>query len=204
MFRKVKKRHSSSSSQSSEISTKSKSVDSSLGGLSRSSTVASLDTDSTKSSGNSAASESCAEFRVKYVGAIEKLEFDMSKTLYDPLDLINYIDAAQQDGRLPYVPGDEEVVLGVSKYGVKVASIDQCYVLHRHPLYLIVRMLCYDDGLGAGKNLLALNTTDAKQQGCNIWVYQCSCAEQAQAICKVLSSSFDCVLTSQKSSREVV
>lgn len=153
MFRKVKKRHSSSSSQSSEISTKSKvseqhahshecydgatfsscsqrsrvsdstqSVDSSLGGLSRSSTVASLDTDSTKSSGQSTntmksstccffplltdysdlrprkgngTSETCAEFRVKYVGAIEKLQFDMSRSLQEPLDLINYIDAAQ-------------------------------------------------------------------------------------------------------------
>lgn len=153
MFRKGKKRHSSSSSQSSEISTKSKvvnntsmqtraslrfikaalsnvsvslqSVDSSLGGLSRSSTVASLDTDSTKSSGQldfllkfwsslavyfsnwcffccccflsigNNTSETCAEFRVKYVGAIEKLKFDMSKTLQEPLDLINYIDAAQ-------------------------------------------------------------------------------------------------------------
>lgn len=47
-------------------------------------------------------------------------------------------------------------------------------MLHRHPLYLIVRMLCYDDGLGAGKNLLALKTTDAEQEECNIWVYQCS------------------------------
>ncbi|XP_062862954.1 integrin beta-1-binding protein 1 [Trichomycterus rosablanca] len=198
MFRKVKKRHSSSSSQSSEISTKSKSVDSSLGGLSRSSTVASLDTDSTKSSGNSA-SEACSEFRVKYVGAIEKLDFEMSKTLQEPLDLVSYIDAAQQNGKLPFVPGEEEVILGVSKYGVRVASVDQCVVLHRHPLYLIVRMLCYDDGLGAGKNLLALSTTDAKQQEFNIWVYQCSNAEQAQAICKVLSASFDCALTSEKS-----
>uniref|UniRef100_A0A3P8U373 Integrin beta 1 binding protein 1 n=1 Tax=Amphiprion percula TaxID=161767 RepID=A0A3P8U373_AMPPE len=150
MFRKVKKRHSSSSSQSSEISTKSKSVDSSLGGLSRSSTVASLDTDSTKSSGQwNSTSETCAEFRVKYVGSIEKLQFDMSKTLQEPLDLINYIDAAQQDGKLPFVPGEEEMVLGVSKYGVKVASLDQC--------------------------------------------------EQAQSICKVLSASFDCALTSDKS-----
>uniref|UniRef100_A0A1A8F3L1 Integrin beta-1-binding protein 1 n=1 Tax=Nothobranchius korthausae TaxID=1143690 RepID=A0A1A8F3L1_9TELE len=198
MFRKVKKRHSSSSSQSSEISTKSKSVDSSLGGLSRSSTVASLDTDSNKSSGNSA-SETCAEFRVKYVGAIENLEFEMSKTLQEPLDLINYIDAAQQDGKLPFVPEDEEMVLGVSKYGVKVASVDQCDVLHRHPLYLIVRMLCYDDGLGAGKNLLALKTTDTKQEECSIWVYQCSSSEQAQAICKVMSTSFDCFLSSDKS-----
>ncbi|KAM8913282.1 integrin beta-1-binding protein 1 isoform 3-T3 [Spinachia spinachia] len=184
MFRKVKKRHSSSSSQSSEISTKSKSVDSSLGGLSRSSTVASLDTDSKSS-----------EFRVKYVGVIEKLQFDMSKTLQEPVDLINYVDAAQQNGKLPFVPGDEERILGVSKYGVKVASLDQCDVLHRHPLYLIVRMLCYDDGLGAGKNLLALKTTDAKQEECSIWVYQCSSSEQAQSICKVLSASFDCALT---------
>ncbi|XP_013886337.1 integrin beta-1-binding protein 1 isoform X2 [Austrofundulus limnaeus] len=198
MFRKVKKRHSSSSSQSSEISTKSKSVDSSLGGLSRSSTVASLDSDSNKSSGNSA-SETCAEFRVKYVGSIENLEFAMSKTLQEPLDLINYIDAAQQDGELPFVPGDEEMVLGVSKYGIKVASVDQCDVLHRHPLYLIVRMLCYDDGLGAGKNLLALKTTDTKQEECSIWVYQCSSSEQAQSICKVLSTSFDCALSSDKS-----
>ncbi|XP_014860196.1 PREDICTED: integrin beta-1-binding protein 1 [Poecilia mexicana] len=197
MFRKVKKRHSSSSSQSSEISTKSKSVDSSLGGLSRSSTVASLDTDSNKSSGNNA-SEACAEFRVKYVGAIENLQFEMSKTLQEPLDLISYIDAAQQDGKLPFVPGDEEMVLGVSKHGVKVASVDQCDVLHRHPLYLIVRMLCYDDGLGAGKNLLALKTTDTKQQQCSIWVYQCSSSEQAQNICKVLSASFDCALSSNK------
>ncbi|XP_054909180.1 integrin beta-1-binding protein 1 [Poeciliopsis prolifica] len=197
MFRKVKKRHSSSSSQSSEISTKSKSVDSSLGGLSRSSTVASLDTDSNKSSGNNA-SETCAEFRVKYVGSIENLQFEMSKTLQEPLDLISYIDAAQQDGKLPFVPGDEEMVLGVSKHGVKVASVDQCDVLHRHPLYLIVRMLCYDDGLGAGKNLLALKTTDTKQQRCSIWVYQCSSSEQAQNICKVLSASFDCALSSNK------
>ncbi|KAM9786393.1 integrin beta-1-binding protein 1 isoform 1-T1 [Syngnathus typhle] len=223
MFRKVKKRHSSSSSQSSEISTKSKSVDSSLGGLSRSSTVASLDTDSTKSSGQfdciirtfysitplplmpkcttslgNNSSETCAEFRVKYVGAIEKLQFDMSKMLQEPLDLINYIDAAQQDGKLPFVPGDKEMILFVSKHGVKVASLDQCDVLHRHPLYLIVRMLCYDDGLGAGKNLLALKTTDPEQEGCTIWVYQCSSSEQAQSICKVLSASFDCVLASDK------
>lgn len=40
-------------------------------------------------------SETCAEFRVKYLGAVEKLDFEMSKTLQEPLDLISYIDAAQ-------------------------------------------------------------------------------------------------------------
>lgn len=57
-----------------------------------------------------------------------------------------------------------------------IDSLSSQDVLHRHPLYLIVRMLCYDDGLGAGKNLLALKTTDAEQQQCSIWVYQCSSA----------------------------
>lgn len=40
-------------------------------------------------------SDTCAEFRVKYVGAIENLNLDESKTLEGPLDLINYIDVAQ-------------------------------------------------------------------------------------------------------------
>ncbi|KAM4903042.1 integrin beta-1-binding protein 1 isoform 1-T3 [Sylvia borin] len=241
MFRKGKKRHSSSSSQSSEISTKSKSVDSSLGGLSRSSTVASLDTDSTKSSGQSNSnSDTCAEFRVKYVGAIEKLKYNESQSLEGPLDLINYIDVAQvwginplsrkpvqvsgqplseemppnvqsplnvfhitlrdwQDGKLPFVPGEEEFIMGVSKYGIKVSTSDQYDVLHRHALYLIVRMVCYDDGLGAGKSLLALKTTDAASEECSLWVYQCNSLEQAQAICKVLSTAFDSVLMSEKS-----
>nr|XP_020767701.1 integrin beta-1-binding protein 1 [Odocoileus virginianus texanus] len=199
MFRKGKKRHSSSSSQSSEISTKSKSVDSSLGGLSRSSTVASLDTDSTKSSGQSNNnSDTCAEFRIKYVGAIEKLKLSEGKSLEGPLDLINYIDVAQQDGKLPFVPLEEEFIMGVSKYGIKVSTSDQYDVLHRHALYLIIRMVCYDDGLGAGKSLLALKTTDASNQEYSLWVYQCNSLEQAQAICKVLSTAFDSVLTSEK------
>ncbi|XP_020943530.1 integrin beta-1-binding protein 1 isoform X1 [Sus scrofa] len=199
MFRKGKKRHSSSSSQSSEISTKSKSVDSSLGGLSRSSTVASLDTDSTKSSGQSNNnSDTCAEFRIKYVGAIEKLKLSEGKSLEGPLDLINYIDVAQQDGKLPFVPLEEEFIMGVSKYGIKVSTSDQYDVLHRHALYLIIQMVCYDDGLGAGKSLLALKTTDASHEEYSLWVYQCSSLEQAQAICKVLATAFDSVLTSEK------
>lgn len=46
--------------------------------------------------------------------------------------------------------------------------------MHRHALYLIIRMVCYDDGLGAGKSLLALKTTDASNEEYSLWVYQCS------------------------------
>ncbi|XP_065487137.1 integrin beta-1-binding protein 1 isoform X2 [Caloenas nicobarica] len=214
MFRKGKKRHSSSSSQSSEISTKSKSVDSSLGGLSRSSTVASLDTDSTKSSGQSNSnSDTCAEFRVKYVGAIEKLKSSESKSLEGPLDLINYIDVAQVKRSLLWefpntalkfqhlisiVPGRKGFLCIHTKNPV-VYDFGEKDVLHRHALYLIVRMVCYDDGLGAGKSLLALKTTDAASEECSLWVYQCNSLEQAQAICKVLSTAFDSVLMSEKS-----
>ncbi|XP_044519562.1 integrin beta-1-binding protein 1 isoform X3 [Gracilinanus agilis] len=144
-------------------------------------------------------SDTCAEFRIKYVGAIEKLKLSDGKSLEGPLDLINYIDVAQQDGKLPFVPLEEEFIMGVSKYGIKVSTSDQYDVLHRHALYLIIRMVCYDDGLGAGKSLLALKTTDASSEECSLWVYQCNSLEQAQAICKVLATAFDSVLTSEKS-----
>ncbi|XP_025053382.1 integrin beta-1-binding protein 1 isoform X1 [Alligator sinensis] len=220
MFRKGKKRHSSSSSQSSEISTKSKSVDSSLGGLSRSSTVASLDTDSTKSSGQSNSnSDTCAEFRVKYVGAIEKLKLEESKNLEGPLDLINYIDVAQMESYLLFLAKRSllwEFPNMVLKSQHQISMSQMCHrscyqghkissatwlqdVLHRHALYLIVRMVCYDDGLGAGKSLLALKTTDASYEEFSLWLYQCNSLEQAQALCKVLSTAFDSVLTSEKS-----
>ncbi|XP_036191395.1 integrin beta-1-binding protein 1-like [Myotis myotis] len=175
------------------------SVDSSLGGLSRSSTVASLDKDSPKSSGQSNNnSDTCAEFRIRYVGAIEKLKLSKGKNLEGPLDLLNYIDVPQQDGKLPFVPLEEEVIMGVSKYGIKVSTPDQYDVLHRHALYLIIRMVCYDDGLRAGKSLLALKTTDASNEEVSLWVYQCSSLEQAQAICKVLSTAFDSMLMAEK------
>ncbi|XP_069584171.1 integrin beta-1-binding protein 1 isoform X1 [Ranitomeya imitator] len=173
-----------------------RSVDSSLGGLSRSSTVASLDTDSTKSFGQASSnSEPCAEFKVKYVGSIERVKPEESKTLQGSLDLINYIDVAQQDGKLPFVPSDEDFIMVVSKYGIKVMTLDQYDVLHRHPLYLVVSMVCYDDGLVPGKSLLALKTKDASEDQCSLWVYQCANLEHAQSICKVLSTAFDSVLT---------
>ncbi|KAJ8782140.1 hypothetical protein J1605_010401 [Eschrichtius robustus] len=129
MFRKDRKRQSSSSSQNSEISTKSKSVDSNLGGLSRSSTVTSLDIDSTQSSVQSNShSDTCAEFRIKYVGAIEKLKLSEGKSLEGQLDLINYIDVTQQDGKSSFVPLEEEFIMVVSKYGIKVSTSDQ-YVI---------------------------------------------------------------------------
>lgn len=40
-------------------------------------------------------SDTCAEFRIKYVGAIEKLKLSEGKGLEGPLELINYIDVAQ-------------------------------------------------------------------------------------------------------------
>ena len=126
MFQKDRKRQSSSSSQNSEISTKSKSVDSNFGGLSRSSTVTSLDIDPTQSSVQSNShSDTCAEFRIKYVGAIEKLKLSEGKSLEGQLDLINYIDVTQQDGKLSFVPLEEEFIMVVSKYGIKVSTSDQ-------------------------------------------------------------------------------
>ena len=50
----------------------------------------------------------------------------------------------------------------------------------------------------AGKSLLALKTTDVNDEEYSLWVYQYNSLEQAQAICKVLSTAFNTVLTSEK------
>ena len=86
----------------------------------------------------------------------------------------------------------------VTKFGIEVSTSDQYDVLHGYALYLIIHMVCYDDDLGAGKSLLALKTTDANNEEYSLWVYQCNSLEQAQAICKVLSTAFNTVLTSEK------
>lgn len=73
--------------------------------------MASLDIDYTQSSVQSNShSDTCAEFLMKYVGAIEKLKLSEGKSLEGRLDLINYIDVTQQDGKLSFVPLEEEFI----------------------------------------------------------------------------------------------
>uniref|UniRef100_A0A8C6DTQ8 Uncharacterized protein n=1 Tax=Moschus moschiferus TaxID=68415 RepID=A0A8C6DTQ8_MOSMO len=95
-----------------EISTKGKSVDSSLRGLSRSSKVANLDTSSTKTSEQSNNnSDTCADLFKKYIDAIEKLKLSEGKSLEGPLELINYIDVTQKDKKFVLawrIPGTRE------------------------------------------------------------------------------------------------
>lgn len=86
----------------------------------------------------------------------------------------------------------------VTKFGIEVSTSDQYDVLHGCALYLIIQMVCYGDDLGAGKSLLALKTTDVNNEEYSLWVYQYNSLEQAQAICKVLSTAFNTVLTSEK------
>uniref|UniRef100_A0A8C4QUM3 Integrin beta-1-binding protein 1 n=1 Tax=Eptatretus burgeri TaxID=7764 RepID=A0A8C4QUM3_EPTBU len=198
MFRKGKKRHSSNSSQSSEVSTKSKSIDSSLGGLSRSSTVGSLDTDSAASSGTASSTVNIAEFRVRYLGVLEHARTEYG-VLHGPADIINCIDLTQQSGRLPFVASEEEVIFIVTKHGIKVTAADRLDVLQRLPLYLIMRMVCFDDGFGMGKHLLAVKTTEPSETDVSLWIYQCSSLEQGQAMCRALSSLFDSTLRTEKS-----
>lgn len=112
MFQKDKKQHNSSNSQSRKISTKGKSVDPSFGGLSWSSKVENLDTNSTKTSGQSNNnSDTCAGFMKKYIDAIEKLKHSEGKSLEGPLELINYIDVTQKDKKLPFIPLEEEFTM---------------------------------------------------------------------------------------------
>lgn len=45
-------------------------------------------------------------------------------------------------------------------------------------------MVCYDDGLGAGKSLLALKTTDSNSEEYSLWIYQCNSLVRFMCILK--------------------
>ena len=38
---------------------------------------------------------------------------------------MSFIFTLKQDGKLPFVPLEEEFIMGVSKYGIKVSTSDQ-------------------------------------------------------------------------------
>lgn len=62
----------------------------------------------------------CVEFQIKCGGAIKTLKLSQRKCLEGPLDLINYIDVAEQDEKLPLVLPEEKFIMGVSKCDISI------------------------------------------------------------------------------------
>jgi len=100
---------------------------------------------SSKSSGESANKSKNLKFEVscKLIGRIDHVIRDGQQE--GSLDLINVIDVAQCEERLPLAPGGEELKLLIDKNGVRLFGTSKQDPLLRVPLYKIERIVTYDD-----------------------------------------------------------
>lgn len=145
---------------------------------------------STKSSGQSNNnSDTCAEFRIKYVGAMDKQKLSEGKNLERPLDLINHLDVTRQDAKSPFAPPEEELVVGASKYGIRVSASEQQDVLlghaHIQSSGWCVRVVTRRQGTPYWLWRARMQTTKAPQSLC-----ACEC-NTSTGTCRALPSASD-------------
>jgi len=102
---------------------------------------------SSKSSGDSSKSKNLTfEVSVKLIGQLKHVTHN-HVIQEGSLDLINVIDIAQCEERLPLTPSGEELKLVIDKNGLRLFGSSKQEPLLRVPLYKIERIVTYDDGI---------------------------------------------------------
>nr|CAB3257356.1 integrin beta-1-binding protein 1-like [Phallusia mammillata] len=125
------------------------------------------------------------EFSLKTIGKL----VDLEGLAEGPLEVINAIDCAQQEEELPFLPTAGEVCLSISVNGIKICSGVQRGVIERIPLYMVERLVTYEEGI-AGNTILAIKTVLHKSgmdDDYIIYVFQCPSKEVGQRISNVFS-----------------
>lgn len=126
-------------------------------------------------------------------------------------DTLEEIEKAQRQGRLPWVTTeDQQRVLSVSKYGVKVMDVKRQQVYVRYPLHAIANVIYYEDTYC--KHMVAVRVIKSEEMVCDLSVLECkdevSCwkdnciifitfnafiQSQAKDICLTLAQAFETV-----------
>eukprot|EP00731_Ephydatia_muelleri_P031545 Em0023g52a len=107
-------------------------------------------------------------------------------------DTLEEIEKAQRQGRLPWVTTeDQQRVLSVSKYGVKVMDIKRQRVYVRYPLHAIANIIYYEDTYC--KHMVAARIIKSEEMVCDISVFECKDESQAKDICLTLAQAFETV-----------
>ncbi|XP_065184063.1 uncharacterized protein LOC135814816 isoform X1 [Sycon ciliatum] len=128
---------------------------------------------------------------VKFLGIIRGLQ-DNRPSADDCLELMDAIDKAQRDGRLPYATQEEDLrVITLSKYGIKVMDDKGEQVRVRHALHRIANLVFYEDRYG--KAMLALKIGEKNSDKHDIYVYEAPSSQQAEDTCATLAQAFESV-----------
>lgn len=87
-------------------------------------------------------------------------------------DLLEIIDIAQRQGRLPWTTAaEDERCVVISRYGMKVTDVQKQQVHMRHPLHHIAGIIFYEDGFG--RNMLAFKIGEPRNEKYDVYIYEC-------------------------------
>ncbi|XP_078487033.1 integrin beta-1-binding protein 1-like [Ciona intestinalis] len=135
-------------------------------------------------------SSPASEYSVKVLGVLDNIEGQGD----GPLEVINAIDIAQSEEKIPFLAIGDDVFVSISMNGFQVTDNNQRDVLKRLPLHSIERMVTYDDGIH-GNTILAVKTA-TDQHRYSVHAYQCTNAFLGQKITRCFSHVLASVMSS--------
>ncbi|XP_050417076.1 integrin beta-1-binding protein 1 [Patella vulgata] len=131
-------------------------------------------------------------FKVSYIGQVQEINTLNSKKRDAEAQLVDRIEEAQIEGKLPISTKDsDEVNIHISRHGIKVLDVNGQDVLQRHPLHTICQLVNYEDGFG--RQNLALKIGQVGKTVYQCYVFQCHSEEQAKSICMCVKQIFDAI-----------
>eukprot|EP00118_Oscarella_pearsei_P025777 m.308756 g.308756 ORF g.308756 m.308756 type:complete len:232 (+) comp44686_c0_seq1:46-741(+) len=129
--------------------------------------------------------------RMKFLGMLKNVQGRLPPQ-EGRTDLLQVIDLAQRQGKLPWTSSDEdERIVSISRYGMKVMDCFSKQVHMRHPLHRIASIIFYEDGFG--KDMLAFKIGGCDEEAYDCYIYECESEKHAKDICLTLAQAFDSV-----------
>ncbi|XP_052255102.1 uncharacterized protein LOC127860835 isoform X2 [Dreissena polymorpha] len=127
---------------------------------------------------------------VHFMGILPDIKLTGSATRDREAQLVDRIEEAQIEGRLPMSAQEESrVKLNVSLHGIQVLDLKGQEVLQRHPLHTIAQVVHYSDG--GSINNIAFKIGLVDKHTYSAYVFQCVSEEHAVLICQQVKSMFD-------------
>uniref|UniRef100_A0A914VXS4 PID domain-containing protein n=1 Tax=Plectus sambesii TaxID=2011161 RepID=A0A914VXS4_9BILA len=127
---------------------------------------------------------------------------DLTAIRASEVQLIDRIEAAQLEGKLPIVHDETAegagpcpfVSLQLTKHGLKIVDIKSKEVLDRLPLHSLVQVVSFDDGLGNYNVAFKVSQSRGANNVFICYVFQARSENEADDICKRLRDVFQSVI----------
>lgn len=131
-------------------------------------------------------------FELFYLGNLQDVNLGKTESRDLDVQLIDRVEEAQLEGRLPIFPKKEGAVkVNVSRHGIKVIDFQTKAILQRHPLHAVAQIVYYTDSFA--KSNLALKIGQVGRSVFDCHVFQCQTEDQAQMVCQSVRDMFDAI-----------